>query len=223
MYFTPLLLFALPLLTTMNSAIAQAASTASVAAQSSQATNSWLLTVDQTIALFVGLLQVLATMTIALVVYRQTTRLKRIEMAKQLNDAYNLVTTIALSRDENLVALDSIGRESVDEPIEVRRKRWCAFVWLVALENTYMMNKHQLVDVRYADQALKHQLELILADKQIFDIICERGYEPAFVEYCREIRQNIENTRGQSGNSVKSNKRSASPRHRKKSKNDKFD
>jgi hypothetical protein len=169
--------------------------------------NLWQLSIDQTIALSVGLLQVLAIVTVAFVVYRQTTRLKSVEMAKQLNDAYNLVTTIALTRDENLLAFDSIGRDLVDEPIEVRRKRWCAFIWLVALENTFMMNKHQLVDVKYADQALKHQLDLILSDDLIYDIICERGYEPAFVDYCRGIRENIERTRNQRGESSRRSNR----------------
>ena len=72
------------------------------------------MTLDQVIELVGGIAQTLATLIVAIFLYRQTNRLKRIELTKQAIDAYNFVNSVALARDENLRALDSLGRQSVN-------------------------------------------------------------------------------------------------------------
>jgi hypothetical protein len=126
------------------------------------------------ITLLVGLLQTAATCAVAIVVFRQTNRLKKVELTKQAMDAYNFLNSIALTKDENLRALDSIGRGNINESDEVRRKRWCSFVWLVALESTYIINENSLMDRNYANRTLEHQLEVILTDDLVFQLVLHK-------------------------------------------------
>jgi hypothetical protein len=149
--------------------------------------------------LVVGLLQIGATAAIAIVVYRQTNRLKKIELTKQAIDVWNFANSVALSRDENLLAFDSIGREATSDPIEVRRKRWCAFIWLVALEATFVMQKEGMIDKKSASQTLKHSLELILVDDLVYSLVLERGYDPEFVALCESVRKEVMRIHSQRG------------------------
>lgn len=139
----------------------------------------------------VMVLQVIATLFVAYVLYRQTEKLKTLESTKQAIDAYNFVNSLAVSNEENLVAFDSIGRPNVDEPIEVRRKRWCAFTWLASLQVTYLSLKSGLIDRNYAERTLRQQLEVILGDDLVFLLLQDRGFDPAFVEYCLPIREQL--------------------------------
>lgn len=149
------------------------------------------MSTDQIIAISVGVIQALATMLIAYVVFRQTEKLKRIEISKQAIDAYNVLNGIAVSSDANLLAFDKLGRSDVEEAIEVRRKRWCAFVWLEALQATFLSMKHNLIDKSYAHQALTQQLEIILKDEDVYWLVCNRGFDPSFALYCTNLRNGL--------------------------------
>ena len=155
------------------------------------------MTFEQKIALGVGSLQALATFLVAYVLYRQTEKLKRIELTKQAIDAYNLLNSVAVSRDKNLLSFDALGRQNIDEPIEARRKRWCAFIWLESLQVTFLTMKYNLIDRAYAEQALRQQLEVILNDDLVYQLLCERGFDPAFVQYAKPIREQLQRLRTQ--------------------------
>lgn len=146
---------------------------------------------DQIITLTIGVAQSLAMVLIAYVVYRQTEKLKRIEISKQAIDSYNVLNGIAVSSDANLLAFDKMGRSDIEEDIEVRRKRWCAFVWLEALQATFLSMKHNLIDRAYAEQALRQQLEVILKDEDVYWLVCNRGFDPSFAVYCTELRDRL--------------------------------
>ena len=144
------------------------------------------MTTSEYITLAVGLLQAFATIVVAIVLYQQVNKLKRIELTKQATDLYNLINTIALSRDENLIALDSIGRESAGEPIELRRKRFCAFLMLTALETTFLFSKEKMLEAHYVDPSLRHHLDLILVDDFVYTLIHE-AVQLFFCKYSRAI------------------------------------
>jgi hypothetical protein len=149
------------------------------------------MTIDEVIALGVGLAQFGATLFISIVMYRQTEHLKRLEHTRHTTDAFNFVNKVAVLNDANLIAIDTLGRADVVEDIEVRRKRWCSFIWLEALQETFMALKHNMIDERYAEQALQQQLRIILKDADVYWLVCNRGFDPDFVDYCTDTRARI--------------------------------
>ena len=125
------------------------------------------------------------------VLYRQARNLKRIETQSQAIQAYNLLNSVALSSSENLLTFDTFGRSHASEDERSRRRRWCAFIWLVALQVTFTGLKKGMIDEAYAEQALRQQLEVILVDDLVYWLTLHRGFDPAFVEYCVEIRRRV--------------------------------
>jgi hypothetical protein len=97
---------------------------------------------------------------------------------------------VAVSSSDNLRAFDSIGRPG-DEPDESRRRRWCAFVWLEAIQMTFLALRHGLIEESYGQQASRQQLEVILRDDLVYWLVINRGFHPAFAAYCTEIRQRV--------------------------------
>jgi hypothetical protein len=141
--------------------------------------------------LVIGVFQGLATILIAAVLYRQAQSLKRVEVHSHAIEAYNLLNSVAVSSPENLLAFDSFGRAGILEDDASRRRRWCAFIWLVALQITFASLKGKLIDEEYAHQALRQQLELILKDDLVYWLVVNRGFDPDFVAYCTKIRNRI--------------------------------
>src|SRR5688572_1814212 len=134
--------------------------------------------------LIIGVFQALATVLIAAVLYRQAQSLKRVEVHSHAIEAYNLLNSVAVSSPENLLAFDTFGRlDSVDDDTS-RRRRWCAFIWLEALQVTFAALKGKLIDERYANQALCQQLEIVLKDDLVYWLVVNRGFDPDFVDYC---------------------------------------
>ena len=150
------------------------------------------MTESEIIQIIIGSVEILATLLIAYTVHRQAKTLKKVEIHSRAIEAYNILNRLAISSDENLIAFDSLGRENVNESIEIRRKRWCAFVWLEALQVTFYGFKVKMIDEVYARQALDQQLKIILKDSIVYDSVCERGFHPDFVKYCKEIKKQID-------------------------------
>ncbi|MCY2989413.1 MAG: hypothetical protein NTY19_16290, partial [Planctomycetota bacterium] len=123
--------------------------------------------------------------------YRQAQSLKRVEVHSHAIEAYNLLNSVAVSNPENLRAFDSFGRPETADDDNSRRRRWCAFIWLEALQVTFAALKGKLIDERYANQALSQQLEVVLQDDLVFWLVGNRGFDPDFVNYCTAIRRRI--------------------------------
>jgi hypothetical protein len=153
------------------------------------------MTTFEYIQVITGVVQVVATLLIALVVAIQAQRLKRGEMSGQALEAYNVLNSVALESPENLQRFDSFGRTQSGDTDETRRKRWCAFIWLVALQQTFISWKDGLIEKRYADQALKQQLRIILLDDLVFWLVLNRGFHPDFAAYCTGIRREVAPTK----------------------------
>jgi len=139
----------------------------------------------------IGTCQVAATVLVAAVLYRQAQNLKRVEVQSQAIQAYNILNSVAVSSVENLVALDSLGRTDIEESEASRRRRWCAFIWLEALQETFAGLKSGIIEKEYAEQALRQQLDVILKDDLVFWLVAHRGFDPDFVEYCTRIREQL--------------------------------
>lgn len=139
--------------------------------------------------LVVGIFQALATVLIAFVLYRQAQSLKRVEVHSHAIEAYNLLNSVAVSSPENLLAFDSFGRTNTHDDESSRRRRWCAFIWLEALQVTFAALKGKLIDERYANQALCQQLEVVLKDDLVYWLLVNRGFDPDFVDYCTRVRK----------------------------------
>ncbi len=142
----------------------------------------------------IGIILIIATLLIAYVVHRQASALKKVEIQSRAIEGYNVLNRIALHSDENLIAFDRLGRENIDEPIELRRKRWSAFVWLETLQLTFFGLQQKMIGSDYAKQALDQQLVLILTDKDVFGWVSTRGFDPDFVRYCIKIKEGIPTT-----------------------------
>jgi len=141
--------------------------------------------------LVIGGFQAVATILIAAVLYRQAQSLKRVEVHSHAIEAYNLLNSVAVSSPENLLAFDTFGRPDTADDDDSRRRRWCAFIWLEALQVTFAALKGKLIDEKYANQALCQQLELVLKDDLVFWLVGNRGFDPDFVNYCTAIRRRI--------------------------------
>jgi hypothetical protein len=163
-----------------------------VAYRASNSTD-WIfqMTSFEVFQIVLGIVQFFATAAIGLVVYIQTERLKRSEMSSKAHESLNVLNSVALASPENLKAFDSFGRPETDDTDESRRKRWAAFVWLNALQVTFISNKHRLIDTHFAEQSLRQQLEIILCDDLVFWLLVHRGFHPDFVEFCRPIREEV--------------------------------
>jgi hypothetical protein len=72
-----------------------------------------------------------------------------------------------------------------------RRRRWCAFIWLEALQVTFAAFKGKLIDEEYAHQALCQQLEIVLKDDLVYWLVVNRGFDPDFVAYCTRVRERV--------------------------------
>ena len=48
-----------------------------------------------------------------------------------------------------------------------------------------------MIDEKYAQQALRQQLEVILKDDLVYWLVLNRGFDPVFAEYCTEIRRQV--------------------------------
>lgn len=107
----------------------------------------------------IGAFQAVATILIAAVLYRQAQSLKRIEVHSHAIEAYNLLNSVAVSSPENLVAFDTFGRPTTVDDDSSRRRRWCAFIWLEALQVTFTALKGKMIDEKYANQALASSLK----------------------------------------------------------------
>ena len=143
------------------------------------------------IQIVIGVFQALATVLIAVVLYRQVHNLKRIEVHDQAIQAYNLLNSVAVSSPENLTAFDTLGRPDTSDDDLSRRRRWCAFIWLEALQVSFVALESKMIDERYAEQALRQQLEVILKDDLVYWLVLHRGFDPRFAAYCTKIRQRI--------------------------------
>ncbi len=118
----------------------------------------------ETFSVILATVQVLATVLIAVVLYRQARSLKRAELHAQAIQAYNHLNAIAVSNAENLIAFDTLGRPNTNEDELSRRRRWCAFIWLEALQITFTGVKNKMINEAYAERAMRQQLETILKD-----------------------------------------------------------
>ncbi len=144
------------------------------------------------VQIYLAGLQVIATVLIALVLFRQAEKLKRIETTGHVQASYNVLNSIALENPENLKILDSFGRPDTNDTEETRRKRWCAFVWLVALQEVHFSVTSRLLDRRYGEQSLRQQLEIILKDDLVYWLVRNRGFDPGYVDRCTRIRTGVE-------------------------------
>jgi hypothetical protein len=142
------------------------------------------------LTLIFGITQTLATIAIAYVLYKQAKIHKTIEIETNLTNAWNVANSVALSSNENLETFESMGKGKFISP-EFSRKRWCAFIWLQPLQQSFFAMKHNLMDSEYANQTLKQQLKIILHDDDIFWLILYRGFSPKFVDYCKGVRTEI--------------------------------
>jgi hypothetical protein len=149
------------------------------------------VTAVESIQIAIGVFQALATVLISVVLYRQAQSLKRVEIHNQAIQAYNLLNSVAVSSPEVLAAFDTLGRPDSPDDDSTRRRRWCAFIWLEALQVAYTALKSRMIDERYAEQALRQQLEVILKDDLVYWLVLHRGFDPRFAEYCTDIRRRV--------------------------------
>ena len=110
------------------------------------------------IQLWIGAFQALATVLIAVVLYRQAQNLKRIEIHHQAIQAYNLLNSVAVSSPENLKVFDTFGRPDSPDDDLTRRRRWCVFLRLEALQVSFVALQNKMIAERYAERALLQQL-----------------------------------------------------------------
>lgn len=128
----------------------------------------------------------LATLVVAAVAYRVSKQASRISAHHGVKDAFNLVTSLALSDRENLAVADAIYEpDRTEEPPELKRRRLFALALINALERTCVGRREGLLDAGYATRTLEALVPSLVRDEDIYALIEDRGHDPGFAEYCR--------------------------------------
>lgn len=112
------------------------------------------------------------------------------QYSKSAQDTWNEYNKLVLASKENI----EVARKYLYPPEfamgdeEQMRKAFMAFVLLNNLNAFYQGAKHKLLDKTYEQAAMHELLAPLLKDDDIYSLSQNRGYHPAFREFCRTLR-----------------------------------
>lgn len=146
--------------------------------------------IAQTIIAFFTLI---VTAALTYLVYRGTKTIAGIEYSRSIRDAWLAVDSVALSNDELLNVADRLmDATTINDPIELRRKRWLAFMVLNIMISYFEGQKHEFLKDEVAKAAFDRLLMPLIVDKDSFTLTQTKGYAPDFSDYCKKLREEYE-------------------------------
>ena len=136
-------------------------------------------------------LQVVVTAALALVVYRGTVRIARLEFAKSLRELWMNTDSIALQDPETLMTADGLlTPKEGGAGIDFARKRWYVLAYLNPISTTYDGIRSGIYGSHTENrmQDVRTQLRVLLRDEDAYWVTQHHGHEPSFRQLCTEIR-----------------------------------
>ncbi|HEX6901875.1 MAG TPA: hypothetical protein VF789_19295 [Thermoanaerobaculia bacterium] len=112
------------------------------------------------------------------------------QYSKSAQDTWNEFNKLVLASKENIEVARKYLRppKFAEEDEEQMRKAYMAFVLLNNFNAFYQGAKHKLLDKTYEQATMHELLAPLLKDDDIYALSQNRGYHPAFREFCRTLR-----------------------------------
>ena len=152
-------------------------------------------------ATWISLLQLVAaiaglfiTVWLALIVQRSAARLTQLEFARAVRDTWLHVDDVTL-RDPDLIRLvDQFQppRETADPAFQ--KKRLFLLVFLNPLQTAYQAARQGFFGPNSAKsiESIKAQLAYVVKDDDAYWVTQNQGYDPDFMDLCRDVRNAIQ-------------------------------
>ena len=118
-------------------------------------------------------------------VHRYTQRSEKINQRLLILSSTNQLNEIALSSDENLMAIDRLYNDGRDTSLEAMRSRWAMFTALQVHQQVFLAHCAGYLDDDTLERNAEQVLDLLLIHEEAQSLVSERGFNSAFVEYCR--------------------------------------
>jgi hypothetical protein len=143
--------------------------------------------IAQTIIAFFTLI---VTIALTYLVYRATKIIAAIEYSRSIRDAWLSVDSVALSNDEMLKIADKLMDPStVNDSIELRRKRWLAFMVFNIMVSNFEGKEHSFLKDEDSKAAFDKLLMPLIIDDDSFILTQTKGHPPKFSAYCKKMRE----------------------------------
>ena len=134
------------------------------------------------------IVRVVAQIAVPIVIFVAGRQIARAQFMKSVQDAWNEYNKLVVANKENLkVAHANFSFSIPGEDEESFRKAHIAFVALNALMTVHYGTKHGLLSSDYHNQNFHDLLRPFMADKQIYDLVQNRGYPQEFKDLCTEL------------------------------------
>jgi hypothetical protein len=139
----------------------------------------------------IGLLTLIVTVVLTYLLYRGTKAIAAIEYSRSLRDAWITLDSVVLSNDEMLKIADKLmDPKAIDDPIDLRRKKWIAFIVFNILASTFEGHEQEFMKDEDARTAFDRLLMPLIIDDDTFVLTQTRGHPPAFSGHCKKLREN---------------------------------
>ena len=152
-------------------------------------TDTWISLV-QVVVSIAGLV---ITIWLALIVQRGAARLTELEFARAVRDTWLHVDDVTL-RDPDLVRLANqfLPPHETTDPAFPQKRLWL-LLQLNPLQTTYQAARQGLFgrDGASSIEAIKSQLAFVVKDDDAYWVTQNQGYDPAFMELCRAVRDEV--------------------------------
>ncbi|MET9312514.1 hypothetical protein ABZX12_11850 [Kribbella sp. NPDC003505] len=132
----------------------------------------------------------IATVVVALAVYRGTKTLARIQLQHEQRIAWMELDFHVLENDESLKVVDELLHpDDANATIARRRKRWICYLLRNPLESTYLGVRAGLANCEKTSMAsLRASLAPLVHDELFMEMIERYTPDPAFVTLCHRLR-----------------------------------
>lgn len=156
------------------------------------------MTSDEKIDLLLKLISLLAQIAIPVAIFYAGRYIARAQYTKSMQDAWNDFNKLVIANDANLRAARKLpGFALAERSDDDIRKAYLAFVALNTFQGAYLGAKHGLLDKEYQVETFENLLKPLMADDDLF-ALSERGYHPKFKKLCRDIKDSLVRSQGNS-------------------------
>lgn len=142
----------------------------------------------------VGASTLVATVVIALAVFRGTKALAKMQLQHDQRIAWMELDFHALENDALLEVVDKLLHpDDIDATLPERRKRWACYLLRNPLESMYLGVRAGLADCEATSMAsVRASLGALVRDDVFMKMIDTYTPDPAFVELCHDLRNDYE-------------------------------
>jgi hypothetical protein len=134
-------------------------------------------------------LNLLATATVAVLVYLTTQRFSRLQVERELRSTWITVDQEALASDESLQLMDDLLHpEDRDISIDDKRRRWVCYMLRNPLENMFQADTTGKFRRKKPRPSLATSLAPLVRDDMFMSLV--DNYSPhGFREFCHQVKR----------------------------------